>query len=82
VTDNSHNVSLAISAQPYFWHVAAIDQAGNQGPYILPISFIVKFEDGINHGGGDCNISASGSPGNLLVVFAALAILAALFRRR
>jgi hypothetical protein len=82
VTLPEHRVTLQIAAFPYFWQVAAIDQSGNQSAFFPAVSFLVIFDDGVNHGGGDCNISAGASPGNVLVVFAALAILAALFRRR
>ena len=83
VPNIEHRATLDISPNPYFWRVAAIDQAGNQGAYMLPIAFIVKFEDGINHGGGDCNISAGIMPGPLMpAAMAALLLAFGLSRRR
>jgi hypothetical protein len=83
VTTNEHTTVLEIAPTPYFWRVAAIDNAGNQGPFTLPMSFIVKFNDSINHGGGDCNISAGVVAGPLIpAAMAALLLAFGLSRRR
>lgn len=83
VSGFEHRVDLAVASQPYFWHVAAIDQAQNQGPYTPPIAFTVIFEDGINHSAGDCNISAGAIPGPLIpAAMAALLLAYGLTRRR
>ncbi len=82
LTVQERYVFLDVAAFPYFWRVSAVDQAGNEGPSSPPAAFIVKVDDHIDHGAGDCTFSAGGTPGNVLVVFVALAILAALFRKR
>jgi MYXO-CTERM domain-containing protein len=76
-------VPLEISANPYFWRVAAIDQSGNQGPYTPAMSFLAIFEDGVNHGGGDCNISVGSAAGPLVpAALAALLLAFGATRRR
>jgi len=76
-------VPLNIAATPYYWRVAAVDQGGNQGPFTLPISFLVIFNDPTNHAGGDCNISVGAATGPLVPAAFAAALLAfGLARRR
>jgi hypothetical protein len=83
LTANEFLVVLNISTSPYFWRVAALDPAGNQGPWNLPQSFLVVFKDNTNHGAGDCNISAPPGVGPLLPAAFAAALLAfGLARRR
>jgi hypothetical protein len=80
-TTTTHIVFLAIKGDPYYWRVAAVDQAGNQGPWSTAISFFVDFDDGANHGGGDCTQGAAGSPGSAVGLLIAMLIAAAAFRR-
>jgi len=72
---------LPISSDPLYWHVSAIDQAGNQGVWSTPIAFFVEFNDGKNHGGGDCVQGARGSTGSAIGLLLAFVIAAAAFRR-
>lgn len=81
VTGTSGLLVIPISSEPFYWHVAAIDQAGNQGVWSTPTAFFVEFNDGTNHGGGDCTGGASGSPGSAIGLLAAMVIAAAAFRR-
>ena len=83
IPDLEFRVPMAISSNPYFWRVAAIDQSGNQGPYTPAMSFVVLFQDGINHGGGDCNISVGSAAGPLVpAALAALLLAFGASRRR
>ena len=82
VSTLEHQVVLDIASTPYFWRVAAIDQAGNQGAYTIPKSFMVVFNDSTNHGAGDCSISAGMVAGPLLPSLMAGMLLAYGMRRR
>ncbi|MBI4563469.1 MAG: hypothetical protein HY716_02085, partial [Planctomycetes bacterium] len=43
-----------------FWHVRAIDRAGNASPWSPTIRFFTKGDDGIDHAAGDAPDSSAG----------------------
>jgi MYXO-CTERM domain-containing protein len=80
--DLEARTSVAISNTPYFWRVSAIDQAGNESAPTLPMAFTALVDDDVNHGGGDCAISAGPGAGPLIPAALALLALAHAWRRR
>jgi hypothetical protein len=76
---------LTISGLPVtkYWHVKAVDAQGQDSDFSKSAFFRMTLDDGINHGGGDCNISAGVAPGALIPgIFAAVLMAFGLARRR
>ncbi|MBI4563991.1 MAG: hypothetical protein HY716_04770 [Planctomycetes bacterium] len=51
---------LPLSRDPFFWHVRAIDRAGNASPWSPTIRFFTKGDDGIDHAAGDAPDNSAG----------------------
>ena len=81
-TQTQGTLFLPTSDQPYYWRVRAVDNGGNASAWSTPILFLTKFDDGINHGGGDCATSAGTQPGMILAIWAGMLTMGAAFAAR
>jgi hypothetical protein len=85
ITDTQAVMVLTISSLPVtkYWHVRARDLQGQESDWSEHSTIRLVLDDGINHGGGDCNISVGASPGVLMpAVFGAILLAFGLGLRR
>ena len=82
---NSISAAIPASDVDYYWRVAAVDSAGNQGPWAGPIAFQVGFVEQVPKEPDRfsyCGAEAPASPWGLVAMTGALTLLAATLLRR
>ena len=84
ITNTTSQQTIVISGLPAFrfWRVRSRDQQGRESPFSTTSSIRLILDDGIDHGGGDCQISAAGLPGVWMPSLLGAALLAFALRRR
>jgi hypothetical protein len=82
-TETQQTISIVGLPLTRYWRVRALDPQGQDSDWSNGIAMRLVLDDGINHGGGDCNISAGAVPGTVIPALFGAALMAfGFFRRR
>jgi hypothetical protein len=85
ITGTTSAQVITVSSLPVvkYWRVRARDAQGRESAWSSTSTIRLVLDDGINHGGGDCTISAGVGPGALMpAIFCAALLAFGLARRR